>query len=262
MQELKIVTHNGVFHADEIVAISLLGLAGYQVDVERVNHQTDLDNLEFDMAIDISRKYDGIKYFDHHQGIRDKASAGLILDYLESSNLLPKVDKIRKIVKIVDDNDNGISKGSIDSFITIIKYANQENIYSEAQDRQFYKTVKFIANHLLKPMLEEHNKFEEVKELYKDIESKTVVVLPEYHLLWDTVFNGETTPNTEAVVWYDKFSKSWKIQTTPKYPGSFERVGRPLKYMKGMVFIHPEAFFAVAPDKETMDKYIKYCFGN
>ena len=64
----------------------------------------------------------------------------------------------------------------------------------------------------------------------------------------------------EAVTWYDKDQDKWKIQTTPKYHGSFERVGRGLEPMEGMDFIHTGKFFAVAKDKETMDRYIQHCF--
>ena len=259
MRKLKIIAHNGVFHADEITAIALLNLVGFNMEVDRINHQTNLNHLKFDMAIDIGRQYDGVKHFVHHQGIRDKASAGLILDYLESSDLLPKVDKIRQVVKIVDGNDNGLVKANIDSFITVIQYANQENIYSIEQNTQFYRAIEFVTDRILRPLLDEHNQLEEVKKLYKDIEPETVVILPEYNRLWNTVFNGEITPNVEAVVWYDKDQDKWKIQTTPKKPGSFERVGRGLIPMEGMDFVHTGKFFAVAPDKETMNKYIKHC---
>ena len=59
-----IATHNKVFHADEISAIALLKIftdEDDEIEVQRVDHSTT-DFSQYDMVIDISKKFDGVKY--------------------------------------------------------------------------------------------------------------------------------------------------------------------------------------------------------
>ena len=65
---ILVATHDGVFHADEIMAIALLRLAagsGVTTTVVRSRDAKDWERADF--VIDVGRKYDGIKWFDHHQ---------------------------------------------------------------------------------------------------------------------------------------------------------------------------------------------------
>ena len=75
--------NNKMFHADEVTAIALLEIfTDYEIEVERVNHDCQ-DFYKYDFVIDVSKKFDGIKYFDHHQFKGGKSSAGLIWDYCQ-----------------------------------------------------------------------------------------------------------------------------------------------------------------------------------
>ena len=78
-----IATHNKMFHADEVTAIALLEVfTDFEIEVQRVDHDTK-DFSKYDFVIDIGKKFDGIKYFDHHQFKGGKSSAGLIWDYCQ-----------------------------------------------------------------------------------------------------------------------------------------------------------------------------------
>ena len=64
---LNIATHNKIFHADEVTAVALLRLfTEDEIIVHRIDHDTE-DFTPYDMVIDISKQFDGDKYFDHHQ---------------------------------------------------------------------------------------------------------------------------------------------------------------------------------------------------
>ena len=65
---LKIAVHDGCFHLDEILALALVQMALPKTDIEvyRVSHKTS-EFANFDAVIDVGGKYDGEKYFDHHQ---------------------------------------------------------------------------------------------------------------------------------------------------------------------------------------------------
>ncbi|MCD8478340.1 MAG: MYG1 family protein [Sulfurospirillum sp.] len=104
---LNIATHNKIFHADEVTAIALLKLfTDEEIVVHRIDHQSE-DFSAYDMVIDISKKFDGEKYFDHHQNKGGKSSAGLIWDYLGLGLEYPRISKL---IHHVDLNDTGIKK--------------------------------------------------------------------------------------------------------------------------------------------------------
>ena len=102
-----IATHKGIMHADEITAVALLRLfTTDEIIVHRIEHDTT-DFSAYDMVIDISKTFDGVKYFDHHQHKGGKSSGGLIWDYLGLGANYPNISKL---IDIVDRNDVGIEK--------------------------------------------------------------------------------------------------------------------------------------------------------
>jgi uncharacterized UPF0160 family protein len=259
---MRVATHNGVFHSDEVFAVALLKLAGEEVEVTRLPHQTDVIVLdEFDLVIDIGRRYDGVKYFDHHQGgTGEKASAGLILHYLEGSGKLPVVDDIREIIGLVDRQDNGIERRPLDSITSVISNLNTNDIYGEEQNAAFNKAVAFAEELVLAPLLKKHIEAEEEMKVLEKIQLRTVVLLPGHMRHWQKVFNSVINPDVEAVVWEDDKAGDWKIQVAPVEPGSFERVGRGLEPRDYMKFVHAGQFFAVAPDRASMERYVRDIF--
>ena len=60
------VTHNGLFHADDIFAAALLKLAfGDKIIFKRSRDEVEFEKA--DIVFDVGKKYDEVKYFDHHQ---------------------------------------------------------------------------------------------------------------------------------------------------------------------------------------------------
>lgn len=130
----KICTHSGTFHADESLAVYMLRLLPKYQDYELVRSRNPKDWEESEIVVDVSGKYDGAKYFDHHQrefdetfpGFKTKlSSAGLIYKHFGKDILQHKLDlpsgssdvldliynKIYKeFIESIDANDNGISK--------------------------------------------------------------------------------------------------------------------------------------------------------
>ncbi|MAD41902.1 MAG: hypothetical protein CL623_05870 [Arcobacter sp.] len=113
-----IITHNKTFHADEVAAVALLKVfTNENIIVNRVDHNTtDFSNC--DLVIDIGKKFDGVKYFDHHQYKGGKSSAGLIWDYLDLNDKYPKISKL---IDLIDKNDTGVQKAKPFEFSSLIK---------------------------------------------------------------------------------------------------------------------------------------------
>lgn len=130
---LRICTHSGSFHADESLAVYMLKLLPRFQNSSLVRSRDPVQWESSDIVVDVSGKYDGVKFFDHHQrGFEETfnseyktklSSAGLVYKHFgkeiiseiisskESSILDLLYDKVYKeFIESIDANDNGISK--------------------------------------------------------------------------------------------------------------------------------------------------------
>jgi len=245
---LKIATHNGVFHADEVTAIALLNIFVDDVDIVRVEHNhTDFNS--FDMVIDIGKKLDYKKYFDHHQYKGGKSSAGLIWEYI---GFKKEYKDISQLVKMVDEQDTGVKKAKPFEYPNLIKCFNQKDIYSKQQDGAFFRAVEFaeVTFNSLKESCEDKIKAKEiVKNSYLFQNNSSILELESFTPYWQD-YVVEDLPNIKAVVWEDKEQDKYKIKTVSK-KGIF------LPQSAKMEFVHSAGFFGVAKSREDMVEYIK-----
>lgn len=151
---LQICTHSGSFHADEALAVYMLRLLPRFRYAKLVRSRNQLDWEASDVVVDVSGKYDAVKYFDHHQRefsttFNEKyktklSSAGLVYKHfgreiistviaLDETNAEDKVkldylyDKIYSdFIEAVDANDNGIDM-----------YENKDSLTPRFKDKNF-----------------------------------------------------------------------------------------------------------------------------
>ncbi|KAH3663331.1 hypothetical protein OGAPHI_005321 [Ogataea philodendri] len=149
MSPLKICTHSGTFHADESLAVYMLRTLKQFKDSDLIRSRKEADWDASDIVVDVSGKYDGKKYFDHHQrdfsdvfgpGFKTKlSSAGLVYKHygkqIIKENLEIDNDKeidflydrvYKDFIEAVDANDNGINK-----------YDDQDQLKPNFRDRNF-----------------------------------------------------------------------------------------------------------------------------
>jgi len=180
---MRIVTHNGKIHSDEVSAIALLSSyfnnKGVEVSVLRTrNSDIFLDN---DYLVDVGGEYNHSKHkYDHHQPDfnefwRDSeiplSSAGLIwrhygkeivemyltnnseqydegLNYSETT-IEELVNLIyQKLIIVIDANDNGISLPEQNLNISdIVSAVNSKNVNDDTiQNTNFHRAVSLIGN--------------------------------------------------------------------------------------------------------------------
>jgi len=245
---LHIATHNGVFHADEVTAIALLKVfIESELQVTRVPHnQQNFDS--FDMVIDIGKRLDKKRYFDHHQYKGGKSSAGLIWEYI---GLEKEYKDISKLVKIIDEQDTGVKKAQPFEYPNLIKCFNQSDIYSQKQEEAFFQAVEFavVTFSSLKRVAQERKKAKEiVKNSFMFEGSTTVLELAEFTPHWQA-YVEENIPHIKAVVWEDEVQQKYKIKTTSKHII--------LPQSKKMEFVHSAGFFGVAKSREDMLQYVR-----
>ena len=251
-----IATHNKTMHADEVVAIALLKIfTNDAIELNRVNHDT-IDFSKYDMVIDIGKKFDGVKYFDHHQYKGGKSSAGLIWDYIGLNTVYPKISKL---INLIDMNDVGLQKAKPFEFSSLIKCFNHKDIFSVEQDKQFEKAVEFVVT-ILKSMKASQESFEDAKDIVTSSfifdSNQKILELERFTPHWGSYINGIKTPHIKAVVWEDMDEKNWKVRVPSKKLGSFELNGKALKQDNSMEFVHSSGYFAVAKDEKTMKVFL------
>ena len=91
MSFTKVVTHDTSFHADEVIAVAMLKLAGFEFELTRTRKPeilaeaiTDKNTLILDVGSDYNPE---MLNFDHHQDRELQSAAGLI--YRHYKNLRP-----------------------------------------------------------------------------------------------------------------------------------------------------------------------------
>lgn len=288
---VTVVTHNGVFHADEVFAIGLiiLSLSSEDITILRTREQKIINNCDF--AVDVGGVHDGETHFDHHQAVFDHASAGMVYKACQEGTLsLPKDlvnDENTSLIAEVDAHDLGKKRSEVAKMVASFNL--------EGGSSAFLKVLKLVIELLktgdINPLKKEAQKNidlgnqirKEVKKNVRDsigntpiavlrkgiliIESLEVTVEGQsYKGTLQDVFhyiNGTETGNLIHSIIVDQFSaegdfQQTNVQKVPPYEGSFEFLGEPYKAQGGEIFVHPIGFFmACSSKKEAVESLSK-----
>ncbi|MSR73150.1 MYG1 family protein [Candidatus Parcubacteria bacterium] len=205
MKTLKIVTHNGDFHSDDIFAVAVLSLAfekEAQIEIVRTRDASQFASADF--LVDIGGINDVEKNrFDHHQaggaGARENgipfASAGLVWKkYGElvcgSLEIAKMIDE--KLVTHIDANDNGV------------------NIYSPVFPNILPYTIQDLV-HIFRPtwkedLLSVDKTFLEMVAMAKKIITREIVVLTNLKEAEDLVGKEyELTEDKRLIIFSQKY---------------------------------------------------------
>lgn len=238
---MKIVTHNGKFHADEVFAVATLLLIHEDNDVEVVRTR-DAEIIDTgDIVVDVGGKYDPVRgRFDHHQkegaGVRENgipySSFGIVWkEYGEklcgSKSVSDAIDKF--LVEPMDALDNGVN---IRKFILedVYDYTIGDVIdafnpsWKEIVDRDvsFMEAVELAKKILIREIIRTRDKEEGknmVEMIYVNTSDKRIIVLENY-LPWADVLRNHTEPLFVVYPNWDK--KNWHAQTVRTDPHFFE----------------------------------------
>lgn len=102
---LKIYTHEAPHHADEILGIAALCFVNgidsiNDIEIKCISDTENITLSDNEYMIDIGRKFDGVKCFDHHQLDSNISAFGLICDtypklkYISTTTLRRYVDNL------------------------------------------------------------------------------------------------------------------------------------------------------------------------
>lgn len=241
-----LITHSGVFHADEVTAIALIaiaegrGLENYHITRTREK----LDKLQ-GIFIDVGGVYaPEDNKFDHHQIANGKlSSAGMVWREISKLPRFKNAPSIAKLVKEVDEQDLGMVKHDRFHYCNLIGSYNTKDLYDDYQDAMFNVAVKFAMQILLNLLRSDANAAEEVivanETPVMEVEGVEIAIIPKNKYASTYHFVGKV----DMLVSWDSGQNCWTIMTVPIVKGSFDTVFK-IADCDEKIFVHTAGFIA------------------
>lgn len=153
---MLVVTHNGPFHADDVLAFGLIR-AFLDADAEVVRSRDPRDWERADIVIDVGGVYAPDRgRFDHHQAsyVGPLSSAGMVVRWLvEAGHVRQDVGEVlqTQVVDYVDEVDNGRTQpqSHVPCFANQVQAFNHGNDTLEEFDRAFVDAAAFARRYVL-----------------------------------------------------------------------------------------------------------------
>lgn len=191
---VRVVTHNGTFHTDEVVACMLLkNFIEYGATIVRTRDACGIEQA--DVVVDVGKMYDhSLRMYDHHQAsFQEKwsetsptllSSAGLVWKHYGKiilEKIMNTIDNYHKYTpedlealhsivyyeffQEIDANDNGVNQ-YVDppqqtyrtnaTLIGTISRLNGLDVYNEIQQQEHFERAMFVAFVMFNVHLESH----------------------------------------------------------------------------------------------------------
>jgi uncharacterized UPF0160 family protein len=254
---LKIVTHNGLFHADEVLSVALLAAKYDKVFILRTRNKDILRLTATKKEVyllDVGGEYNpDLRCFDHHsndKSMEDHATISLIFKFLYPENTAINKFIYDRLIDGVKNWDNGRKKSlqtgmplNLSQLISSFNSLDAEN-----QDIQFIKALRFSGK-----VIENEFRTAEIllksQKIYVKRNHLTSMVMEVYEPcpFWRVFFDlSEDLP-----YFLQPGFDTWTLTSinSTKYPiPSFVK-----KYSS---FVHPSGFMASFSKREDALKFV------
>ena len=284
---MLVVTHNGVFHADEIFSLAMLKVIFEDINIIRTRDMEVINNG--DIVVDVGGIYDTKNLrFDHHQrGFEFKrdgnevkySSFGLTFEHFHKElfkklNIKEKhferifysVDK--ELVQQIDAHDNGelevksCNKNN-GEYIAVNTLSNAISVFNSLNNEGFYKAIEFAQIILTQSIYRSYEFIEAeeyIAEQYKNSTDERILVLEKFYP-FQSVINKLEFNEICFVIFPDKVN-GWRVQTVkdgfknkvdlPKEWGGLEKDElKAVSNIEDIIFCHKGLFIAGAESKES-----------
>ena len=255
--EVRIVVHNGMFHADDVFSVALLKwfYVGRTIIVSRTREIKAFDQADF--VLDTGFIHDGIKFFDHHQPMEPRAngvpyaSFGLLVRTLFSGTEL--FETMDEFAQSIDSQDNGQFNPTKVNLNGWVKMFNVSYGTDEVDIEQFNTAVD-IAYTLLSRYIEvAEGKAKAKKEIEAVSTVEENILILSKSMPWQEWF-FENNRTEDALVFPGKEEGQWVARVVPVEGGSMvNKVTIPESAIQlpGYVFRHKSGFMAVFKSLES-----------
>ncbi len=248
----KIITHAGVFHADEVLAVAILRYYGINCQVERkFNVSPEELNDPSILVLDVAKVHDPmLGNFDHHQSADMPATDVLVAHWLVENGLMPSevFDGMLDFLNYISDVDRGIipAGGPAASFNGIIRSMNPVNVSDPAESNNAFELAVQMAEKILYYQIKTAERAVEDEKVWKQLErfmgGKVVIQEDNYQLA-----NWTKLAERDDVL--------FMVTPNLRTPGAWQIISRDSKLYNIPVdarqtFRHPSGFMAVYASKE------------
>ncbi len=267
MEIKKIITHSGMFHADEVSAVALLRLFSVTngfltIHVERKSQVTPEELADPSiLVLDIGKVIDyDLNNFDHHQDASIPATNVLISYWLGKKGLMPDeiYDEISEFLKYVSDVDRGIipDGGPAASFNGIIRSMNPANINDPVESNSAFELAVEMAKQIISY---------QIKNAYRAVEDKKVWDLLEIDFDGRVVIQENYYQLVNWTKWAERDDVIFMVTPNLREPGAWQILSRDSKKFEIPVsllqtFRHPSGFMAVYASKEHVMDHLAHMF--
>ena len=218
IKPVTVITHSGVFHADEIVGVALLEELVGKCQVIRTRHLPI--TLENSVVLDVG---EGI--FDHHgpclaangdfaPGI-PHCAASLIYETLVAMRILPEGDVLRSAITAVAAQDNGrpIPSGIHHPFGCLAVFNPAWDESREAADKRFQEALA-TAKVVLDQLIRQQASSNKAASLIEGLPADRIVILPAAGLPWVSKLAAADSPTKFVIFLGD--GDTWFCQCVPR----------------------------------------------
>jgi uncharacterized UPF0160 family protein len=258
-KKVKIVTHNGKFHADDVCAVAVLDIL-HDGKIRVMRSRDPKVIASGDIVLDVGGKNDGVRFFDHHQpgggGMRDNgvlyAAFGLIwkrfgvevcrhiiggenTESVAYTDIVAEADIVAKkfdnvFVQPIDAEDNGVNifKETIPGVLPVtmgFAIAVMNPTWQESEDlenERFFESVKIYKRIISRFItMNAHETAAEaiVDRAYKEADDKRIIVLDKQYPYQRAL---QKYPEPLFVIYPKHIEHKWHVQAMKKEIGSFE----------------------------------------
>lgn len=232
---LNVVTHSGKFHADDVLAWSLLCQFHPQASALRITRTRDQDLIEqADIVFDVGGIFNPSQCrFDHHQNEYQGplSSAGMVLQWLYDMKYIDQTlftALNETIVSYVDDVDNGRveEQQHVPCFSSIVNLYNASAKTLDDFDRQFH-LASTMGQQIIQGI---HQRIEAAQQnhaliieaMKRAVKEQSKLIEFPHHVSWKNTYfanNGANHP-TEFVM-YPTMYNTWQVSAIPPTEHSF-----------------------------------------
>lgn len=272
-----IATHNGPFHADDVMAVALLRTF-WRADAQVVRSR-DPEVLDgADAVVDVGGVFDpDTRRFDHHQATYTgpRSSAGMVLDWLEAEGAVEPTlaASLRSgCMDYVDAVDNGRTApdASVPCFARMVDALNQPASELAEFDQAFEGATRLAAA-LLEGWRADHAKVARARRIVNQAmadaehDGRNVLFFDEYVSWKKPYFGLGGADHPTEFVLFPGTDESWRIIAIPPKLGAFEQkrslpeawaglTDEALEEVTGIpgsVFCHKNRFIAVFKTRQA-----------
>lgn len=272
-----VAVHGGIFHADDVLCVALVHLLhGEDVKVERLSRDYEGNHSEFTYILDVGGKFDGDRFYDHHQkdvptftdGTRHcgaslfwSVKGEQICSTFTSDKEVEKemATRFGELLKGIAARDNGQLQEEevVYSISSAIKDFNNPKPFGPAQDEAFAEAVAFAEAWLKSWFRSQAARLPGMLEMKKvindNLTDSPVLALPKGGAWQEALLNNPQADHIKCVC-YPAFEQGqWSVQAVPVALGSQESRLLAPKELRGapagtlvggqkLVFCHPSGF--------------------